>query len=227
MNENLHVLEGLVLGETSVSGSKPLGANSHLKARDPVAALARKHLHKILGQPPERPEIGLEGATIPSNVIQTEKPDHRFVIFLAAHGKNSEEIAEIVGFSPNYVKTILAQPWARQQVARILEESDPRQMVPQILANAATGSLLTLMEIRDDPKVPAASRIKACDTLLDRFLGKAKESLEIKAKPAESDEEINQRLKELEARQRDLVGRPKLRDVPAVGLRDMNDEGAA
>lgn len=214
-----HVLNfvALSLGGGEGLPKKALGGAAHV-THGSAQALARKYTLNVLGQLPENPAASLSGATVPSADILTEKPEHRFVIYLNCQGHKPDEIATKTGYTVQHVRTIMAQPWARRQTIRMLEESNPRKMVEEMLEQGAVQSVQVLMAIRDDPKQPAAVRAKVCDALLDRYLGKAVQPIS-PARPVEADDEaLNTRLAELKARESDLIGRPKVRDVHTGNL---------
>lgn len=222
--ESQHPLELTLisLGATTTSGASkgttPLGAKSHVPHGSPEA-LARKYALNVLAEIPEKPNATLSGATVPSYDIMTEKVEHRFVIYLNSQGHTPAEIAKKTDYSEQHVRQILAQPWARRQSLRLLEESDAKKMVEEMIEQSAVRSVQVMIQIRDDPKTPANTRVTVCDKLLDRFLGKALQPI-VAAKPIEddNDKEINKRLEELKAREAGLVGRPKLRNVPVTDL---------
>lgn len=207
------------LVDTEEKYQTPKGAASHVKASS-VEGLARHAMLRVMGTPPEKPESALHGATATQFELVKEKAEHRFVIFLKAQGRNTAEIAEITGYCQVHVNQILAQPWARKQLARVLEESNPSQLIPAMIASAAHGSVATLVEIRDNPKAPDSVRVRAAQDLLDRFLGKAVQQVQIKPMRSETedDAQIAQRLKQLEDEERDLIARPKVREMPVVDL---------
>lgn len=222
-NESSHPLMELVGLEL---GSKTkLGGAAHVPHGSPEA-LARKHTLNMLAAPPQAPETRLAGAVVPFAKIMTEKPEHRYCVLLKTLGHTDAEIAEKSGYTKEYVRNILAQPWARQQQSRIMEESDERQMVDAMLKAHAPKAMQVLLSIINDEKTPLQARAKACENMLDRFMGKATQTVKVQpVTPTEGVEmsELDQRLRELEAKERDLYGRTKVRhmETPDLGVVDV------
>lgn len=211
-----HVLEELALGDASAPEGRPsvaLGGASHIKANS-AEGIARKYMLNLMGKPPEIPEAGMYGATATQVELVKEKAEHRFVIYLKSLGQTTQEIAANTGYCEVHVRQILAQPWARQQLTRLLESSDPARLIPSMIAQAAAKSIEVLLDIRDNPKAADSVRAKVCDSLLDRFLGKAVQQVQLKQMRPEAvdDADIEQRLKELETAEREVLQRPKLRE---------------
>lgn len=219
MCESTHPLMELVGVE--LGAKSKLGGAAHVPHGSPEA-IARKHMLNVMAAPPQAPETRLHGAVVPFAKIMTEKPEHRYCVLLKTLGHTDKEIAEKSGYTPEYVRNILAQPWARQQQSRIMEESDERQLVDAMLKTHAPKAMKLLMTIIDDEKAPVQARAKAAESMLDRFLGKATQTVQVRPMVPETQDmsELDQRLRELEAKERDLYGRTKVRhmETPDLGV---------
>lgn len=122
---------------------------------------------------------GFFNAKDPNLAILTEKPEHRLVIFLKARGHNNTEIAQASGFTLPWVGQILRQPWARARLAEEINNAG-RDELATIIEGAAKDSMFTLVELRDDENSPASVKANVSQYLVDRFLGKPKQSIEQK-----------------------------------------------
>lgn len=214
------------MGHTLDSILKEYGVPIQGKGRPGVVAgtaspehLERKQLFSVLGTPagmdPKDTLSGHNGtAPVPSVAIYDEKPIHRTMVLLRAGGKTYKEIAEATEYSEVHVRTVCCQPWARQRMTQLA--MDGQLVVQDLLASELVPCIETLVEIRDDKKVPAASRIMATKEILDRFLGKAPQTLDVthnKSKPDASMEDLDNELNGLRERQNVLAGKGAVRTV--------------
>lgn len=128
-----------------------------------VAEAAREYFES-----PDR----LYGDKVSDDTIQREKPIHRMMVYLHAAGATYAEIANQTGYTPTAVRMVLSQPWARQRLVQVLNETG-RDQVKQFLTTQVAPSLQVLQEIRDNEKARETARIAAAKEILDRALGKA------------------------------------------------------
>jgi hypothetical protein len=112
----------------------------------------------------------------PNLAILHEKPHHRLILYMAARDFSNHEIAEASGFTAPWISQVLRQPWARKVLTEELNRAG-RDELSGILEGAAKDSLFTLIELRDSAENESVRR-SAADSLLDRFLGKPKQSIE-------------------------------------------------
>lgn len=113
----------------------------------------------------------LHGDRMPSTNIVHEKAVHRMMVYLSASGALTADIAAQTGYTACYVSNVLRQPWARERLVQILNETG-RDMVKHFLTNEVRPSLEVLREIRDDSSAAKNARIIAANSILDRALGK-------------------------------------------------------
>lgn len=113
----------------------------------------------------------------PNLAIRHEKPEHRLVIFLKARGHSLKEIADATGFTIPWVSQILRQPWARARLAQEINAAG-RDELSTVIEGAAKDSMFTLIELRDDEDTPANVKANVSQYLVDRLLGKPKQSIE-------------------------------------------------
>lgn len=119
----------------------------------------------------------LHGGAEPRVELKSETPHHRAMVYLYLQGMSQREIATRLGFTPVHVSTVLRQPWAREMMAKVLKE-EGRSNLATMLSAAAEDSVITVLELRDNPKVPASVRLQAAVNLLDRVLGKPTQRVE-------------------------------------------------
>lgn len=145
-----------------------------------------------------------EGTTA-TPLLQREQPHHREIVLLRMAGYTAREIAQHTGYGYSMVCTVLRQPWARQRLLKHLQAS--KQGLLDILAHEAAESVLTLVELRDTEDAPAAVRKAAADSLLDRYLGKAPQTVNLnKADVPTNVADAEQRLAALRAEENRLRG---------------------
>lgn len=113
----------------------------------------------------------LHGDSISEHSIIAEKPIHRMMVYLSASGASVEDIAAQTGYSTPAIYQVLRQPWARQRLVQILNETG-RDRVKHFLTNEVVPSLDVLREVRDNKQARESARIAAANSILDRALGK-------------------------------------------------------
>jgi len=112
----------------------------------------------------------------PNHKIKHERFWHRQVAFMVAKGMSQTEIAKELGKTDAWISQVVRQPWFSKLVLKELHSSG-RTAVDEIFKNAAAASALKLIEIRDNPKTPVGVALNAADKLLDRYMGKAPQTL--------------------------------------------------
>ena len=128
----------------------------------------------------ENPDA-LFNAKTPFYALQHEKPEHRVVINLRLKGYNNKQISVLTGYSSVHVSNILRQPWAQQRIVAELRNAD-FEGVREMVHNSAAASVYTLIELRDSGETPAAVRMNAAKTLVEQFLGRPRQSVELSGK---------------------------------------------
>lgn len=143
----------------------------------------------------------------PNLAILHEKPEHRLLLYMKAQGASNKEIAEQSGYTQPWLSQLFRQPWAQQRLIEIMNQCG-KDRVTTLIASAAEDSVLTLIELRDDPESPAAVRRSAAENLLDRYLGKPKQQVDVvqKGTSAEDVQEIDRELELLTAEENRLKG---------------------
>lgn len=127
----------------------------------------------------------------PSYELQSERPVHRAIIFLAAEGLSYIEIAQRLGITAVCVQYVVKQPWAEKAILEEIHKNGGNA-VAQVLSAQALPSVMKLIELRDNEKVQAEVQRKAANDLLDRIFGRcAQPIIHSQADVAEmSDEEL-------------------------------------
>lgn len=162
--------------------------------------------------------LDLHNAGSPQFHIQKEKPEHRFLIYLFAQGHSTKEIFLQLGgewdtelnkpipgtghYTYCWLTQIRKQAWFREQLTNFLHEAG-KDLISAKLELEVSPSLEVVINIRDDTSLPAAVRLRAADSLIDRHLGKPvqhvkSESVHTVNSFEKSAEELNAELKQIE-----------------------------
>jgi len=144
----------------------------------------------------------LFNAKEPNLAIKHEKPEHRLLLYMKAQGMSTTEIAEQSGYTISWLSQLFRQPWAQERLLQILNETG-KDRVQTLLKAAAEDSVMTLIDLRDDAEVPASVRRSAADSLLDRYLGKPHQHVEVVQSPAKSADDIMALDREIEVLQQE------------------------
>lgn len=152
---------------------KPLGV-------PPVAGAGEKR--------PLSPTLAsLYGRDNPMWEVQKEEPWHTQAAYLFAAGNlSAKDVAEVMEKDCRTCSNLLRQDWFQRKVTEIIAEHGGRDVM-ELFRAEAFNSLVTLVEIRDDPKQSAAVRSSNAKDILDRAYGKAKQSIEFSDIPKSND----------------------------------------
>ncbi len=112
--------------------------------------------------------------------LQREKPVHRQMQELARLGHTNKEIAAATGYAPNYISSILRQPWARENMIAAIRNDTQAELkaalesfAPKALNNILRVASNPLFE-QQDPKNFAAVN----QDIINRVLGKPTQPLD-------------------------------------------------
>ena len=114
-----------------------------------------------------------------------EKTTHRLMICLAANGYTVTEIADKSGYTVSAISNILRQPWARARIISMQQEAGMDELSQLIRGEAKQAILRIKDRARNEllqAQAPAICQ-RADEYLADRYLGKAKQSVEHSSKP--------------------------------------------
>jgi hypothetical protein len=130
------------------------------------------------------------GTLPPSREIQKERPIHRLAACLCAAGMSFREIANRLGVNNVTVGNWFRQEWFQRFVDEEIRAAgiDP---LKNLLQGAAKDSVCTLVELRDDKNVPAATRARCAADLLDRAYGKAPQQVHHTTSSAQAMQELS------------------------------------
>lgn len=129
----------------------------------------------------------LHGLKPPATVIQKEKTWHyAAALMMAAGSVTAQEVAEAFNVTPQTINNLVRQPWFQEQVTTLMREHGGRDIM-ELFRAETFNSLVTLTELRDNAKVPAAVRRASASDILDRALGKALQRNENVNNPTSSD----------------------------------------
>ena len=154
-------------------------------------------------------EDGLFNAKEPNLQVKHEKPEHRYLLWMKAQGASNREIAEQSGYTEPWLSQVFRQPWAQAMLVQMLKESG-KSVLDQtlmIIQGEVINSLQKLVEVRDDPDSPKAVQRACCVDIIEQFLGKPKQKVEVaQGGSSDSVEELDKRLAELEKQEQQLRG---------------------
>ncbi len=149
------------------------------------------------------------GTKEPNLAIMHEKPEHRMLLMLKARGMSNREIAQTMGYTDAWISQLMRQPWARKTLADEITRAG-RNEIDTILEGACADSLYKLIELRDAKTTPASVVRATCENLVDRFLGKPRQQVELTqasvSEPA-SVVELDKQIDELVKEENRLLGR--------------------
>jgi hypothetical protein len=148
--------------------------SEYVEAASPAAASPVQDMNSTAGAAnslrSEAPRPLFNGRE-PAYVLQSERPVHRAIVFLAAEGLSYVEIAERLGISSVTVQYVTKQPWAEQAILDEIHRNGG-DAVAAVLQAQALPSVMKLIELRDDEAVAAEVRRKSANDLLDRIYGR-------------------------------------------------------
>ena len=128
------------------------------------------------------------GVKDPMWELSKEAPWHRMAAFAFALGATCRDVANRLGRSEPAVQNLLRQKWFQAEVTKVQAEYGARDRdMMELFRAEAFSSLATLVEMRDNVRVPAASRITCAKDILDRGLGKPVQRIESTNVPVSDD----------------------------------------
>lgn len=130
----------------------------------------------------------LHGATRPPYIIQQERPEHRFLIFLYAQGMSTKDIYLQLGgewdssrnlpisgtsaqYSYQHLHTIRRQAWFQTKLVEYMEQCG-KDVIRARFEAELMPSIEKVVAIRDAQDAPMQLQLRAAESLIDRFLGK-------------------------------------------------------
>lgn len=111
----------------------------------------------------------LHNEKAPNIKIKHEKFAHRQLAYLIGSGRTQSECAIELGYTDAWVSQICRQPWFQDLVLEEITRTG-RSVVDELIKNAAPGSVLTLLELRDSAQSETV-RSSCAKELLNRYLG--------------------------------------------------------
>ncbi len=111
--------------------------------------------------------------------LQAERPEHRAMVLLKAQGFSNMEIAAKMGVSSSTVATAVKQPWAVKMILEELTKCGREEIVAMFqVAKTEVAQNMIDMATGKKENVPAAVQKAACDSVIDRLLGKATQPID-------------------------------------------------
>ena len=150
---------------------------------------------------------GLFNAREPNLAILHEKPEHRLLLWMKAQGASNRQIAQESGYTEPWLSQLFRQPWAQERLVEMMRDAG-MDVVQGLLKAAAPDSVLKLIELRDAPATPPAVVRATCVDLIENYLGKPTQRVEVQANNTTKMDirEIDAELASLEKEQNRLLG---------------------
>lgn len=158
---------------------------SEQRREDAVSILAETLQRPITG--PMIEKLHMLGVTRPAwiSVMTWEDSapvtsEERVIVFLSALGMNDSEIAEETTIGTKTVRRVLSFKRTQLKISEIQNERlNPKNLFKKI-ERTLPQAIETAIEIMNDKTVKPAVRLSAAQDFMDRALGKASQTLEIK-----------------------------------------------
>jgi hypothetical protein len=109
--------------------------------------------------------------------LDKEEPWHRMAAFAFGLGATCRDVARKLGKSEPAVQNLLRHKWFQEKVTAIMAEYGARDVM-ELFRAEQFNSLVTLVEMRDNPKIPSSTRVTCARDILDRALGKPTQRVE-------------------------------------------------
>jgi transposase-like protein len=150
------------------------------------------------------------GAKPPKFVIVEEKPWHYAAALMFARGEvSASEVARAFEVTPPTVYNLMRQEWFQARVTQLMAEHGGKDIM-QLFRAEGWNSFVTLLELRDEPKISSTVRAACARDILDRALGKPLQRIETSGEVTSSDPVAEvARLEEENARKRSIFSPPE------------------
>jgi hypothetical protein len=119
------------------------------------------------------------GTKPPMWELNSEQAWHKVAAVIFASGKSAKEVARLLDRSEPAVQNLTRQKWFQAQVTEMIVELGGSRDIMKLVQGEQFNSLNTLVEMRDNPRVPAAVRTSCARDILDRGLGKPTQRIEM------------------------------------------------
>jgi len=138
-----------------------------------------------------------------------EKPWHRFALNMAARAKmSSEDIAKTLGCDKRIVQALFRQDWFKHRYEELVGRS-AGTLYEVLLDGEDVNSLMTIIELRDNPKIAPNIRLACARDILDRIKGKPVQHVQTEASVINDKtgiEDMQAELAQLDKQQEELLG---------------------
>jgi hypothetical protein len=119
------------------------------------------------------------GTKVPMWELGTQQAWHKAAAFIFAMGVSAREVARRLDRSEPAVQNLTRQKWFQAEVTAIMAELGGAKDIMKQIQGEQLNSLGTLVEMRDNPRVAAATRVSCARDILDRGLGKPTQRIEM------------------------------------------------
>lgn len=183
-------------------------AEKKLQQQRDLAAYARECMQKKqrgeeYGATPPDHSFYTEGdkGVRASAVVKGEAAWHRMALYDKARGLSNREVAAKYKVSTSMVILLTHQPWFREQMEAVIEE-EGRESLRSVLEGEGLNSIYTLIDVRDNEEAKGSERVAAANSLLDRLMGKAPQTVQHvdggRSEAAKTQDRLERELKEVE-----------------------------
>lgn len=109
----------------------------------------------------------------PTETISVEEPWMRHAAWMFATGNlATAQIAKALDKPKKLLDELLKQFWFQERVTKLIDECSGANNILALFRAEEINCLVTMKELRDNPKVAAATRAAICMNMLDRTMGK-------------------------------------------------------
>lgn len=135
-------------------------------AEQPVTDEERSNTFSVV-QPIERSD---EDQQKIAGFTKNESPAHRLMCYMTARGERPAVIAERLGYTPEWVRQVLASPRSCELIAQIIDDANSDSII-DLLAGAKVDAVMELRSLATGAKSETV-RLGSIKEILDRTQGK-------------------------------------------------------
>lgn len=128
----------------------------------------------------------LHGHKPPEYELTEELPWHRTAAYLFACGTVTiNDVAEAIGVHRQTIRNLLRQGWFQERVTELMSRHGGKDIM-ELFRAEQFNSLVTMIEVRDDPNASKRDRLTSAINILDRTMGRPKQQIEHTGTPISS-----------------------------------------
>jgi len=123
-----------------------------------------------------KPFFGFEAGETrfePAHVLQSERPEHRWICMLSARGYTAVEIQDETGFCLATINYVRKQPWALKYIAEMMDKCGRKTVMTELQGAALESARTLISTMKGEISRRDSYRAKAANEILDRLFGTA------------------------------------------------------